>query len=100
METIETMIVFFLEGGAFMHPSALILALGTAVAIERYFSLSSAQPANRKTWNQPAPRPKKGDVLPQSLRSMHDTAFKSIDRDVFRRQIEYHTQLNREAAAP
>ncbi|MEW5755031.1 MAG: hypothetical protein AB1810_01895 [Pseudomonadota bacterium] len=36
---------------------------------------------------QPAP---KGDVLQQSLGTMHDTEFKPIDRDVFKRRIEYH----------
>ncbi len=32
----------------------------------------------------------KGDVLQQSLGTMHGTEFKPIDRDVFKRRIEYH----------
>lgn len=32
----------------------------------------------------------KGDVLQQSLGTMHDTEFKPVDRDVFKRRIEYH----------
>lgn len=35
-----------------------------------------------------------GDVLQQSLESMHSNEVGPLDRDVFRRQIEYHRLLN------
>lgn len=32
----------------------------------------------------------KGDILQQTLESLHSTDINPIDRDVFRRQINYH----------
>lgn len=58
----DTIIRFFQEGGAFMYPITLILALGLAIAIERYLFLTSAKAKNNKTWNQLVPMINKGDL--------------------------------------
>ena len=58
----DTIILFFQEGGAFMYPITLILALGLAIAIERYLFLTSAKSKNNKTWNQLVPMINKGDL--------------------------------------
>jgi len=58
----DTIIRFFQEGGAFMYPITLILALGLAIAIERYLFLTSAKSKNNKTWNQLVPMINKGDL--------------------------------------
>ncbi len=55
MQTYTTMVKFFQEGGFFMYPIALVMAIGIAVAIERYIYLSRAQITNRKTWNDLMP---------------------------------------------
>lgn len=58
----DTIIRFFQEGGAFMYPITLILALGLAIAIERYLFLTSAKAKNNKTWNKLVPMINKGDL--------------------------------------
>lgn len=35
----------------------------------------------------------KGDILQQTLESLHSTDINPIDRDVFRRQINYHNLM-------
>ena len=51
MEFLTTMIRFFQNGGPFMVPIALVLALGLAIAIERYLFLARAERANRRDFN-------------------------------------------------
>ncbi len=48
----ETIIRFFQEGGFFMYPIALILALGLAIAIERYIYLTISKRTNREDFNR------------------------------------------------
>lgn len=46
---------FFVKGGIFMYPIAIVFALGAAVAIERWVYLTVASARNRQLWNQLAP---------------------------------------------
>lgn len=46
---------FFAGGGLFMLPIALVAAVGAAIAIERYISLTQLGMANRKAWAQIQP---------------------------------------------
>jgi biopolymer transport protein ExbB/TolQ len=55
MGTYTTIVKFFQEGGFFMYPIALVMAVGIAVAIERYIYLSRSQLTNRKTWEELMP---------------------------------------------
>ena len=55
MEIFTSMISFFQTGGAFMYPILLMLALGMAIAIERYIYISRAQFSMRKTWGRLLP---------------------------------------------
>jgi biopolymer transport protein ExbB/TolQ len=50
MELFTTIIAFFQDGGAFMYPIAVVMALGLAIALERYIYLSAARGSNRKVW--------------------------------------------------
>jgi biopolymer transport protein ExbB len=43
---------FFENGGAFMYPIVLLLALGLGVSIERYVTLTLARKRNRQTWEK------------------------------------------------
>ena len=49
--SMETMIRFFQEGGAFMYPIALVFAVGIAIAIERYIFLTRAKVLNRQAFD-------------------------------------------------
>ena len=61
MDTLGTMVKFFVEGGFFMYPIALVFAIGIAIAIERYIYLSRAGAENRRIWAEVAPLLAQGD---------------------------------------
>jgi biopolymer transport protein ExbB/TolQ len=46
---------FFQSGGPFMYPILLVLAIGAAIAIERYLYLSIVRRRNRGIWNRVLP---------------------------------------------
>jgi biopolymer transport protein ExbB/TolQ len=52
METYNTVVRFFQEGGSFMFPISIVLALGLAIALERYIFLGSALRRNRKAFSE------------------------------------------------
>jgi biopolymer transport protein ExbB len=49
MEVWYAIVQFFENGGAFMYPIVLLLALGLGVSIERYVTLTLARKRNRQT---------------------------------------------------
>jgi biopolymer transport protein ExbB/TolQ len=56
-----TIVKFFQEGGAFMYPILIVMALGVAIAIERYIYLTLAKTNNTRMWDQLMPLVKNGD---------------------------------------
>jgi biopolymer transport protein ExbB len=52
---------FFVEGGPFMLPILFVGAVGTAIAIERYVSLTRMSVKNRNVWVQVEPALASGD---------------------------------------
>lgn len=66
METYTTIVKFFQEGGFFMYPIALVMAVGAALALERYLYLSRQTHTNRKMWEQLMPV-LQGGKYPQAL---------------------------------
>jgi len=79
MNTYTTVVKFFQDSGVFIYPSILVLALGMAIAIERYIYISRARSTNRKTWDQILPLLQAGkfqQVL--SIASKSDTAIGMI----------------------
>ena len=44
---LDTIVRFFQEGGPFMYPIAIVLALGLAITLERFFYLSAVRRRNR-----------------------------------------------------
>lgn len=62
MEYLKTIVHFFQDGGIFMYPIVLILALGCSIALERYFYLRAVNRANKGIWNQVVSYLAKGDV--------------------------------------
>lgn len=55
MEFVQTLLRFFQNGGPFMYPIALVLAIGLVVVIERWIFLSFAKNANRRAYAQVLP---------------------------------------------
>ena len=51
MDIYATVVGFFQEGGPFMYPIAIVLAVGVAIALERYFFLAREMRVNRKDYN-------------------------------------------------
>lgn len=56
-----TIIAFFQNGGPFMYPIAIVLAIGLAIAIERFIFLSGAKLSNRRAFDQMMPMLQKRD---------------------------------------
>jgi len=55
MDTFNSLVAFFQTGGMFMYPILFVLALGIAIAIERYIVISKSQLSMRKTWGRLLP---------------------------------------------
>jgi len=56
MDLYATVVSFFQNGGPFMYPIGIVLFLGLAIAVERYFFLSFATVSNRRAFNQILPK--------------------------------------------
>ena len=72
MDPFSTVVKFFQDCGLCIYPSALIMALGVTIAIERFIFLSKARNQNRKVWAQVLPMLQKGqfrDVQTMTLQS-------------------------------
>jgi biopolymer transport protein ExbB len=52
---------FFMHGGVFMFPIALVGAVGAAIAVERYITITRVRVKSRTTWNEVEPLLAKGD---------------------------------------
>ena len=61
MESMYSIVRFFVTGGAFMYPILIVFAVGTAIAIERYVTLTRATLVNRSVWRELQPVLAEGD---------------------------------------
>lgn len=55
MTTFQTVVKFFQDSGLFIYPSLLIMAIGLAIAIERFVFLSKTRSENRRLWDKLQP---------------------------------------------
>jgi biopolymer transport protein ExbB len=62
MDVYTTTVKFFQEGGLFMYPIAIVLALGVAIAIERWLFLTFTTAKNKALWNAVTPFLKAGNL--------------------------------------
>ena len=79
MSVYSTIVKFFQDSGVFIYPSIMVLSLGLAIAIERFFYISRARKINRETWEELLPLLKTGkfqQVLQMTAKS--DTAIGKI----------------------
>lgn len=51
----DTIVRFFQEGGSFMFPISVVLAIGLAIALERYWFLGVAKSTNKKAFREIEP---------------------------------------------
>ncbi len=61
MESFYAVVKFFVSGGAFMYPILVVFAVGLAIAIERYVTLTLVRRKNESMWNRLQPALVKGD---------------------------------------
>lgn len=55
MDMLYSVLSFFQSGGPFMYPILLVLAIGAAIALERYIYLTWVRRRNRGIWNRVLP---------------------------------------------
>lgn len=60
MQAYATIIRFFQQGGVFMYPIVVVLALGLAIAVERWMFLTMTTTKNKVLWNKVTPFLKAG----------------------------------------
>jgi biopolymer transport protein ExbB len=60
MDVFSSVVAFFQNGGVFMYPIVVVLALGVAISIERYIYLSKTNISNRMVWKKITPFIKAG----------------------------------------
>ncbi|WP_426416656.1 MotA/TolQ/ExbB proton channel family protein [Aestuariirhabdus sp. LZHN29] len=62
MEMFDTIVRFIQDGGAFMYPIMLTLAIGIAIAVERYLYLTRTKMLNLSAWNTIFPLMSEGKI--------------------------------------
>jgi len=60
MDVFSSVVAFFQNGGVFMYPIVIVLALGVAISVERYIYLSKTNISNRMVWKKITPFIKAG----------------------------------------
>ena len=61
MEGFYAVVKFFVSGGAFMYPILVVFAVGVAIAIERYVTLTLIRRKNESMWTRLQPALVNGD---------------------------------------
>ncbi|HEX9627895.1 MAG TPA: MotA/TolQ/ExbB proton channel family protein [Acidiferrobacterales bacterium] len=79
MSMYTSIVSFFQEGGLFMYPITLVLAIGAAVAAERYVYLTRSKSVNRKLWDEIMPMLRSGKYQQaMSMTAKSDVAISRI----------------------
>jgi biopolymer transport protein ExbB len=72
MDFIYSIVGFFLTGGPFMYPILLVFAVGAAIAVERYITLTMTRASNQSAW---------GKVLPLLMTGEFDKVREILSED-------------------
>ena len=72
MDFFYSLVEFFVTGGPFMYPILLVFALGAAIAVERYVTLTLMRASNQSAW---------GKVLPLLINGEFDRAREVLSKD-------------------
>jgi biopolymer transport protein ExbB len=61
MDAVYSVVKFFVAGGPFMYPILIVFSVGTAIAIERYITLTQVRRRNDGMWSKLQPALASGD---------------------------------------
>jgi biopolymer transport protein ExbB len=61
MDFIYSLVGFFVTGGPFMYPILIVFAVGAAIAVERYVTLTRVTAKNQNVWSRVQPALMRGD---------------------------------------
>ena len=61
MDFFYSIVGFFVTGGPFMYPILIVFAVGSAIAIERYLTLTTVTNKNQSVWTEVQPALVSGD---------------------------------------
>lgn len=76
MDVLTTVLRFFKDGGPFMYPLLIVMAIGLAIAAERWLYLKRARAENRTLWQRLLPLLNQGDYEgAERLASSSETAI-------------------------
>ena len=79
MDFIYSIVGFFVTGGPFMYPILIVFAVGAAIAIERYVTLSMVTAKNQSMWNKVQPALKEGDFeTAREMTSQDDSTISKL----------------------
>ncbi len=78
MNGMYSIVKFFVAGGAFMYPILLVFAVATAIAIERYVTLSSVRRKNENSWQKLQPALVEGEF--EKAREMTTNDSSTVSR--------------------
>jgi biopolymer transport protein ExbB len=94
MNTFNTVVKFFVDCGAFLYPSLLMMSLGLAIAIERFVFLRKARADNRRLWDKVLPMLQGGKFREvASVTASNDSAIgKIVNNGLVRMQTARHRE--------
>ena len=78
MDAFYSVVRFFVAGGAFMYPILIVFAAGTAIAIERYVTLTRVRRRNENMWSKLQPALASGDF--EKAREMTNKDDSTVSR--------------------
>jgi biopolymer transport protein ExbB len=79
VEFIYSIVGFFVTGGPFMYPILIVFAVGAAIAIERYVTLTRVTIKNQSVWTRVQPALMKGDFeRAREMTSKDDSAISRL----------------------
>lgn len=78
MDSIYSIVGFFVAGGPFMYPILVVFAVGTAIAVERYVTLTIQTARNQNAWSRVQPVLLNGDF--ENAREMTSQDDSAISR--------------------
>jgi biopolymer transport protein ExbB/TolQ len=93
-DTVITVIRFFKEGGLFMLPIGVVLAIGLAIALERWLALSVARTKNRRMIAKLMPLMAKGDIAQAGQLAQKSSA--TVSRILLQGMEHYKTARRRD----
>jgi biopolymer transport protein ExbB len=79
MDFFYSIVEFFVTGGPFMYPILIVFAVGAAIAVERYITLTLMRAKNQRVWSQVQPVLLEGDFdAARDMTSKNDSTISQL----------------------